>query len=310
MMNMRGNEPCDYLVGAVMQTRTIATFTLTLTCIACPLPDPDHESTSIASAESETTSDAPPDLPPDETAGTTETGDGDGDPGDTGDTGDGDPDETETGIPDLRWAVLDGNNVFVGWLASPLPMEIADHEDIFSGPVGDGFPREVYLTTVHEYAFWLVAAGPAYTTLGTAEAAVLFTEPGCNGLAHDRIASMPGDGGPVIEADCNDTAIDDYIAADELQMHYWPEQAFVDWQDMYWPGSLGRVLSTPALSHFYWLPTEQAWPEMLTAVSMRQPDGTCIELSLPVDACSLRLFDTIWEPLDHVGPYSLVEVEQ
>jgi hypothetical protein len=300
-MMMRGNKHYDCPVGTVMQTRTITPLTLVLFCTACPIPEPSSESIAEDSGtggESDDTASPPIDIPSGETDETTETGDGDGDPGD----GDGD-------TSDLRWAVLDGNDNFVGWLATPSPTMIADHDDIFSGPVGPGFPRDVYLTTVHEYAFWLVAAGPSYTTLGTLEATVLFTEPGCSGLAHDRIASMPGDGGPVAAGDCNDAALDDFINGDEVQMHYWTEQTFADWTGLYWPDALGMVMSTPSLSHFYWLPREQEWPEMLTAVSMRLPDGTCVELPEPTDACALRLFDTIWEPLGHVGPYSLREIE-
>lgn len=305
---MRGNEHDRSTVGTAMQ-KQIPPFLLILGCVACPLP-PSHEDDgdSAAKDESGSTSETP-DLPIAETSDSTETGDGDGD-GDPG-TGDGDGDgETETGDPiDLRWAVLDGNDLFVGWLASPPATEFADHENIFSGPVGPGFPREAFLTTTHEYGFWLVTAGTSYTTLGTADATVLFTEPGCSGIAHDRIGSMPGDGAPVLGPDCSDPAIDDLIAGDQVQMHYWTEQTFGDWMGTYWPGALGQVVSTPSLSHFYWLPLEQEWPEMLTAVSVRYPDGACAELTMPIDSCAVRLFDTIWEPLSHEGPYSLVEIE-
>lgn len=292
-------------------------FALTMTplaflaCTGCPLPDPGTTTSDGDEAADATGTGEPlPDLPAETSTESGGDGDGDGD----GDAGDGDGDGTSgdgdgDGEPlPMRWAAMDVNDKFIGWLASPGPTDIWDHANVFSMPQMEGYPREVYLTDQSEYGFWLISSGVAYTTLGNMDGTVYFTEPGCNGQAHDWIGHLPADGAPVPAQDCTDAGIDALIAADQIVMHYWTEAAFTSWMDLRWPGALGQVITTPTFSHFYYLPAVQEWPEMLTSVSMRTKDGECIEFLDPVDGCSIRLLDTILQLDNPPGPYSLAEI--
>jgi hypothetical protein len=279
----------------------------TLALTACPIGDPNSTTSDGGEAAEDSSGTSGPiaDLPPAETDTETSTsGDGDGDPGD------GDGDATETGDPVLRWAALDVDAAFIGWLSTPGPDAVFDHADVFSQTqIDQGSARDLFLTldgldASGEYGFMLVAAGLSFTTLGTDS--VSFTGPGCTGTPHDRVASYIDSGAPVLADACTDEMID--AIADQLQIHYWTESTFAGWMDLRWPGAAGQIVSTQNLSQFYLLPREQEWPEMLTAVSVRQPDGTCMELAAPMNACAIRFIDAGWTPAEAPGGYSLAEL--
>jgi hypothetical protein len=276
---------------------------LALSLTACPIGDPNSTTSDggEAAEDSSGTSGPMADLPPAETS---TSGDGDGDPGD------GDGDATETGEPVLRWAALDVDAAFIGWLSTPGPDAVFDHADVFSQTqIDQGSARDLFLTLdgldpSGEFGFVLVKAGPAFTTLG--HDAISFTGLGCTGIAHDRIASHTTNGDPLLAGDCTDEQLD--ALADQVQIHYWTESTFASWMDLRWPGAAGQIVSTQNLSQFYLLPREQEWPEMLTAVSVRLADGTCVDLAAPLDTCAIRFIDTGWTQAEAPGGYSLAEL--
>jgi hypothetical protein len=212
----------------------------------------------------------------------------------------------------MRWAAFDSDDNFVGWLASPEPDDILDHADIFS----DGSPAQVHLTLDDpafgggEYGFTIVSDGAFEGSVygPMTPGGVLFTRPGCTGVAHQRIASYNG-GGPVTKPHCTDEQIDALRGQGQIVMHYPTEAEFDAKMADQWPLAAGQiVLST--IGEYFLLPQDQAWPQMFTAVSMRLSGNTCVSIDVPIPACSVRLTDIDWtapEPMP--PPYSLAEVE-
>jgi hypothetical protein len=278
---------------------------LALSLTACPLGDPNSTTSDGGEAAEDSSGTSGPiaDLPPADTE-TSTSGDGDGDPGD------GDGDATETGDPVLRWAALDVDSAFVGWLSTPGPDAVFDHADVFDPvQVEMGSARDLFLTldgldVSGEYGFMLVKAGVSFTTLG--HDTVSFTGPGCTGTPHDHIASHSDTSVPLSWTECTDAVLDQL--ADQIIMHYPADAVFDSVVDLRWPGAAGQIVSTQNLSQFYLLPREQEWPEMLTAVSERLADGTCVDLAAPVEMCAVRFIDTGWTPAEAPGGYSLAEL--
>jgi hypothetical protein len=287
-----------------MDIRTTTAFALLATMTACPMDD----SGPVVASGTDSETGAP---------GTTEsTGDGDGDPGDgdgdateTGGDGDGDPGDGDgDGEPGLmRWAVLDVNQEFIGWLDSPAPEAVLDHADVF-GKLAEGSARDLFLER-DGWGFMLVSAGVTFSTLGHDD--VLFSGPGCTGQAMDYIAS-DAQGIGLGAGGCDDESI---AALPQEQLHYLTEPVWSTWMEStwpgvegQWPGAVGLRIANAWSTHWYELPTEQAWPEVLVATSVRKLDGSCMELAAPIDVCAVRLNDTDYVAPQHLGPYSLVQL--
>jgi hypothetical protein len=201
-----------------------------------------------------------------------------------------------------RWAIIDGDNEFVGWLSTPGPDDIADHDDIFS----EAAPPAVFVTEKlgGEHGFSLIQTG---IVTGALNGPVHFTGPMCTGIAHGWIATYSG-GGPIPAPHCTDGQIDFLSDKGMVAMKYKTESEFETMLDEQWPGAAGQVMRSAA-GAYYLLPIDQQWPEMLTTQSIAGPDDTCVELINPTPGCSVRLLETDWSPTSAAPPFSLVELE-
>jgi hypothetical protein len=210
----------------------------------------------------------------------------------------------ETDFRALRWAVIDSNDDFVGWLASPGEADL-DHDYIFNQ-----WPGAVYVTQfgldstgVGEWGFGLLADGPVIDTIG---GLIRYTGPGCTGHPHGWIATY-NNGGPVPAPHCTDQQLDALSGLGQIDWLYPSESAFDATMDQRWPNAMGSVV-WPSAGGYHLLPRDQQWGEMLTTRSVITANGVCKNVN-QISGCSVRLMDAFWSPPSPSPVYALVELE-
>jgi hypothetical protein len=204
----------------------------------------------------------------------------------------------------IRWAVVDDNADFIGWLSSPQPAQLPDHDDIFAAWFSDIAVTQfgIDLTGVGEWGLTVKATG---LSTGAIPGTVFYTEPGCTGTPFGWVATYKT-GAPIPAAHCSDVDLDILTAQGKITWRYQTESDFDTMMDDIWPTAMGQ-LAQSSMGKFYLIPRDQPWPEMLEARSLVTTTG-CRNIT-PVSWCSVRLLDTDWSFPVAVPPYSLVELE-
>jgi hypothetical protein len=264
-------------------------------------------------------------LPNTETSGESESGDGDGDgntgpgdgdgaPGDGDPTGDGDGDtgdgDGETTGGGLRWAAVDQDDQFVGWLTWPPPELVWPHGPDITVNIDQGSPIQIYLTLDDldpsgEFGFWLDDGGPHELIETAGYGAIRYSEQGCTGVPH-VIFGRNSLYALLTEGECaNVEALD----PTEYTFFYPFKSVFEGWLDTFWGGAEGLVAqSTWYGFDRYLIPREQTWPEILTSRSYYDVSThDCLEMA-PENTCAIRLIETDWDPPQVDTPFKIVEL--